>query len=70
MARKMRVSIDYEKCTGVAACEQVCPDVFAIRDDGLAEVLEAEPHETLWACVERADDACPEDAVVIEWVDD
>ena len=70
MSRKMRVRIDYERCTGVAACEQVCPEVFAIRDDGLAEVPELEPHETLWACMERADDACPEEAVVIEWADD
>jgi ferredoxin len=70
MERKMRVSIDYDCCTGVGACEQVCPEVFAIRDDGLAEVLEPEPHRTLWACVERADDACPENAVIIEWADE
>ncbi len=62
----MRVRIDYERCTGVAACEQVCPEVFQIRDDGLAEVLDPEPHETLWDCVRRAQDACPEEASIIE----
>jgi ferredoxin len=61
-----RVSIDYDKCTGVGACEQVCPEVFFIRDDGLAEVIEPEPHETLWDCVRRAQDACPDEAIVID----
>ena len=63
----MRVRIDYEKCTGVAACEAVCPEVFVIREsDGLADVLEPEPHATLWECVRRAEEACPEEAIVIE----
>ena len=67
----MRVSIDYEKCNGAAACEAVCPEVFVIREsDGLADVLEPEPHPTLWDCVRRAEDACPEDAIVIEEVED
>ncbi len=70
MPRKLRVSIDYDRCTGVAACEAVCPEVFFMRDDGLADVLEPEPHETLWAAVERAEEACPETAVVLEWVDE
>ena len=62
----MRVSIDYELCTGVGACEQVCPEVFQMRDDGLAEVVDPQPHETLWEAVYRAQEACPEEAVVIE----
>ena len=63
----MRVRIDYEKCTGAAACEQVCPEVFEIRaSDGLADVLEPEPHPTLWECVRRAEEACPEEAIIIE----
>ncbi len=63
----IKVSIDYDKCTGAAACEAVCPEVFEIRDsDGLAEVLDPEPHKTLWDCVYRAQEACPEEAIVIE----
>jgi ferredoxin len=61
----MRVSIDYELCTGVAACEAVCPDVFQIRDDGLAEVIDPHPHPTLWDAVYRAQEACPEEAIII-----
>jgi ferredoxin len=63
----MKVSIDYDRCTGVGACEQVCPEVFALRDsDGLADVLDPEPHPTLWDCVRRAEEACPEEAILIE----
>ncbi len=70
MARRLTVSVDYDRCTGVGACEAVCPEVFFMRDDGLPDVLEPEPHETLWPCVERAEEACPDEAVVLEWVDE
>src|SRR5660398_215246 len=43
MTRKLKGSVDYDRCTGVGACEQVCPEVFFMRDDGLPEVLEPEP---------------------------
>lgn len=70
MPRKLKVTIDNDLCTGVGACEQVCPEVFFLRDDGLADVLEPEPHETLWAAVERAVEACPEEAIILEWVEE
>ena len=43
MTRKLRVSIDYGLCTGVGACEQVCPEVFMMNVEGLPDVLEREP---------------------------
>ncbi|HMK91524.1 MAG TPA: ferredoxin [Thermoleophilia bacterium] len=70
MARRLRVSVDYDKCTGVGACEQVCPEVFFMNDQNLPDVLEPEPHETLWASVERAEEACPEEAVILEWLEE
>ena len=70
MERTLRVHVDYDRCTGVGACEAVCPEVFFMRDDGLPEVLEREPHETLWAAVERAEEACPDAAVILEWADE
>jgi ferredoxin len=62
----MHVRIDYDLCTGVGACEQVCPDVFQLRDDGLADVIDPFPHKTLWEAVYRAQEACPEEAIIIE----
>jgi ferredoxin len=70
MARKLRVSVDFARCTGVGACEQVCPEVFFMNEEGLPDVLEPEPHQTLWAAVERAEEACPDEAVILEWVDE
>ena len=70
MPRTLIVRVDYDRCTGVGACEQVCPEVFFMRNDGLPEVLDGEPHETLWAAVERAVEACPEEAVILEWIEE
>ena len=62
----MKVSVNYDLCTGVGACEVVCPDVFQMRADGLVDVVDPQPHVTLWDAVYRAQEACPEDAIVIE----
>lgn len=70
MSRHLRVSVDHDRCTGIGACEQVCPEVFLLRNDVLADVLETDPHETLWDAVERAAEACPEAAVILDWLDD
>lgn len=34
----MRVWIDQDLCTGDGLCEEICPDVFTLQDDGLAYV--------------------------------
>jgi ferredoxin len=34
----MRVWIEQEFCTGDALCEDLCPEVFEMRDDSLAYV--------------------------------
>ncbi|HTT91358.1 MAG TPA: ferredoxin [Acidimicrobiales bacterium] len=34
----MRVWIEQDYCTGDALCEDLCPDVFEMGDDGLAHV--------------------------------
>ena len=61
----MKVSVNYDLCTGVGACEVVCPDVFQMRADGLVDVVDPQPHVTQWDAVYRAQEACPEDAIVI-----
>tara|TARA_B100000029_G_scaffold8023_1_gene8494 strand:- start:556 stop:849 length:294 start_codon:yes stop_codon:yes gene_type:complete len=39
---KMKVWIDQDLCTGDGLCEEICPSVFAMHDDGLAYVKEPE----------------------------
>ena len=36
----MKVWIDQDLCTGDGLCEEICPDVFSLQDDGLAYVKE------------------------------
>ena len=34
----MKVCIDQDLCTGDGLCEEICPSVFTLLDDGLAYV--------------------------------
>jgi ferredoxin len=34
----MNVRIEQEYCTGDGLCQDLCPDVFEMQDDGLAHV--------------------------------
>jgi len=36
--RSMKVWIDQDLCTGDGLCEEICPSVFTLLDDGLAYV--------------------------------
>jgi ferredoxin len=35
---RMKVWIDQDLCTGDGLCEEICPSVFTLLDDGLAYV--------------------------------
>lgn len=37
----MKVWIEQDYCTGDGLCSDLCPDVFAMNDDGLAYVKDA-----------------------------
>ena len=41
---KLLVWIDQDLCTGDGICEEICPDVFLGRDDGLWVVKEEVSH--------------------------
>jgi ferredoxin len=38
----MKVWIDQDLCTGDGLCEEICPSVFSLQDDGLAYVKEGD----------------------------
>ena len=40
----MNVWIDQELCTGDGICEELCPSVFALLDDGLTYVTVSYTH--------------------------
>jgi len=57
--------IDHDECIGDGICEQICPEVFELRDDGLAYVINENPDESLYDKIEEAIEECP--AVAIAW---
>ena len=76
----MKVWIDQDLCTGDGLCEEICPDVFTLLDDGLAYVkdggkvlsdpggvegLAPVPGGLEEACIEAAEE-CPGECIFIE----
>ena len=54
----MKVTIDRDGCISCGLCEGICPAVFRIGDDGLAEVY-SEPTAENAGQVQEAAQGCP-----------
>lgn len=61
----MKVTIEREGCIGCSLCTEICPEVFRMADDGLAEVYAELADETKDA-VEEAEQSCPVAVIRIE----
>ena len=61
----MKVWIDQDLCTGDGLCEEICPDVFALDDEGLSYVATAEVPPELETKAREAADNCPERAITV-----
>lgn len=48
-----------EGCIGCGLCEQTCPEVFTIGDDGLAHASEEDVKEEDLEAAEEAKNSCP-----------
>lgn len=56
-----------ENCIGCGACTGVCPDVFEINDDGVAEnILGNDVPADLMDEVKEAAEGCPVEAIEVE----
>ena len=62
----MKASFDDGRCRGHGVCTTICPDVFAMTDDGYAEAIVDEVPAGLEDSAREAADACPENAVTLE----
>ncbi len=62
----MKPIVDEDLCIGCAACEDECPQVFKLGDDGLSHVITENPGPDLYDCVRDAADVCPTSAISIE----
>lgn len=66
MAKKAQVN---DSCIGCGACTAVCPSVFEINADGVAENIlgnDSEIPEDLEAEVTEAAESCPVSAIIVE----
>jgi ferredoxin len=68
----MKVWIDQDLCTGDGLCEEICPAVFTLLDDGLAYVKQGAEVKSSPGGVEglatEASEECPGECIFIEKV--
>lgn len=62
----MKPVVDGDLCIGCGNCEEECPDVFRLMEDGIAHVINESPGEELYGCIRDAEDSCPVDAISIQ----
>lgn len=61
----MRPEVDQSICIGDGICADICPEVFELKDDNLAYVINENPGEDLADRVVEAADACPTTAIIV-----
>ncbi len=61
----MKATVDQDLCIGCGLCAEICPSVFRMNDDNLAEAHgEVTPDNQAQA--EEARDSCPVEAITID----
>jgi ferredoxin len=62
----MKATIDRDGCIGCGLCSEICPEVFRMDDEGLAEVYtDPVPADAEEAAQEAADN-CPTGVITVE----
>ncbi len=59
----MKIEVDREACISVATCVQVAPDTFALDDEGIAIVKDADKDSV--ETVIQAAKSCPVNAIIV-----
>ncbi len=62
----MKPKIIADECIGDGICEEISPEVFELRDDGLAYVINENPDDSLKDKIDEAIEECPTSAIVME----
>ncbi|MEU7904865.1 ferredoxin [Actinoplanes sp. NPDC049118] len=62
----MRITVSTEACVGAGQCVLSAPDVFDQDDDGVVEVLAAEPDAGQSGAVHLAQELCPSGAIAVQ----
>lgn len=62
----MKAVVDKDLCIGCGVCEEECPAVFHMEEDGKATATEGViPAENI-DCANSAGEACPVEAIILE----
>lgn len=61
----MNASVD-ENCIGCGACPSICPEVFRMNDEGLAEAYVTPVPSGIEESAQEAGDGCPVDAIHLD----
>jgi len=61
----MKVTVDPDRCQGHARCWEICPEVFALDEEGHSVVSVGDVPVGLEAQVDRAVSNCPERAITV-----
>jgi ferredoxin len=62
----MKVTVDFNKCTGLGICESMAPEFFEVNDEGTLELLKEDITDDELQSVEEAVAGCPTEALRIE----
>jgi ferredoxin len=62
----MKASIDRDGCIACGLCPSICPEVFRMADDGLAEVYIDEVPTDVEATAKEAEESCPVSVITVE----
>ena len=59
----MKASVDPDLCVGTGSCVAICPEVFQLNDDGIAEVKKEQIPADLEDSCREAAESCPVEAI-------
>ena len=61
----MKITVDLTRCTGHGFCEGIAEDIFEVRPDGVAHLLQPTPSKERREEVEEAVTLCPTQALTL-----